>query len=802
MNGIEMVKLTRITVPTVAPVEDANIVRHYAIQKAAWIWHPELGVADPAMLLFRNRFSVQRRQTFVLHVSGDQRYELFLGDQCLSCGPDRSDLWHWSFASYRITLDPGCYTMTAKVWWIGDKAPQAQVTHRGGFILAAKGSLAASLDTGTGAWQVAACPGWSYARKYQCQQYHDVGPAFEVDGRELYRSPPAFKKAVIVIPPVATNKCGVVSPGWQLSPSPLPDQLSQVRSPGNIRAVAVRNELGVLQPGDLASPEIPRWQQLLTGGTVRVPAQTTCFVLWDLDEYYCGYEQLEVDQGRDARISLEWAESLFESTPVDTGSWPKGNRNEVLGKTFVGFGLHVTADGGRRRNYRAPWWHAGRYLLLTVRTEDQPLTIRQMGFRETRYPLENHSHFASSDPAADTIIPLAVRGLQMCSHETFVDCPFYEQMMYVGDTRLQMLITNITTADDRLVRRGIELFDGSRWKTGFVAERYPSRDYQSSLTFAMIWVLMLNDFALWRNDPAWVKARLVGLRAQFIHFQPLVGADGLLHGLPGWPFVDWVPEWDFANPPEVKAGRPSSIVNLLFLYSLQKAAELEDWHGAPEYAALFRRSATTTAAAVKRLFWKKERALIADDAAGKHYSEHAQCLGILTGLLSPRAEQRCFQALLTTPNLARTTVYFSFYLLEVFHRFGRGDLIRKKLDDWNALVKQGFRTPVEAPGLSRSDCHAWGSHPLFHMHASLAGVRPAAPGFQHVRIAPSPGGLEDLNSRMPHPNGFIETRLHFESETARCLARITLPPRVTGELVWHGRKYPLAAGKETQVRTK
>ena len=37
----------------------------------------------------------------------------------------------------------------------------------------------------------------------------------------------------------------------------------------------------------------------------------------------------------------------------------------------------------------------------------------------------------------------------MCAHETYMDCPYYEQMMYVGDTRLEVLTTYAISRDDR-----------------------------------------------------------------------------------------------------------------------------------------------------------------------------------------------------------------------------------------------------------------------------------------------------------------------------------------------------------------
>ena len=190
----------------------------------------------------------------------------------------------------------------------------------------------------------------------------------------------------------------------------------------------------------------------------------------------------------------------------------KGNRDEVQGKVFIGFGDRFLNDGSEKKTYRSTWWRSGRYIRLYVETNDHPLKIDDIHIIETRYPLENEGTFRSSDAALDAVIPLAVRGIQMCSHETFMDCPYYEQMMYVGDTRMEILTTYTMTRDERLIRRAIELFDWSRWISGFVAERYPSSPYQQCLPFSMLWVGMLRDYAYWRDDPEWVKRRMIGMR--------------------------------------------------------------------------------------------------------------------------------------------------------------------------------------------------------------------------------------------------------------------------------------------------
>jgi hypothetical protein len=118
-----------------------------------------------------------------------------------------------------------------------------------------------------------------------------------------------------------------------------------------------------------------------------------------------------------------------------------------------------------------------------------------------------------------------------------------------------------------------------------------------------------------------------------------------------------------------------------------------------------------------------------------------------------------------------------------------GDRVVAMMEFWKKLVLQGCRTPVEAPEPSRSDCHAWSSHPLFHLHASVAGIRPDAPGFARVRIAPQPGPLRHVASTLPHPAGMVSLTLDRLNDGWR--AAIALPKGIPGVFVWGGREYPV-----------
>ena len=795
------------TLPTVQKVflpqrlhsGNTGIKKVQPIDDAAWIWHPEItanssavahadvfigGWREPALFRFRRKFEAAASPVRI-HVSADERFELFLDGKRIARGPDRSDVKHWCYATYDLRPTPGNHRLEALVWSIGPYAPVAQLSWRGGFILKADGDYDRQLTTGKAPWEVAKLDGYEFTRGESFGggaqlTAHDCGPQWKQGD---------YVQAQVVRGPVKSSAYGETAPGWKLFPTRLPDQLDRELTTGHAVALG-KGGLGkddVVNVEQAQNPDLPKWQALIDGrDQVVVPANTEEFLLWDLGDYYCAYPECEVSGGDGAKLTWSWAESLY--LPKSNA---KGRRDEFIGKTFRGMTDTFLPGGDAHQKFSTLWWRAGRWCVLSIKTQAEPLTIHRLVLDESRYPYKLESRFDDGDPQLPGVITLATRGIQMCSHETYMDCPFYEQLMYDGDTRLELLTTYAMTRDDRLARRAIELLDFSRRDSGFVKERYPSYLEQHSSTFSLIWALMLNDYAYWHNDPNFVRARAIGLRSMLAQFEPYENRDGLLEDLPGWPFMDWVPGWRDGNAPDGVHGI-SCLNNLLYVYALQKSAEVEDYLGEPLLAQRLRDKAARTAIAVREKFWDASRGLMADNPAHTEFSEHCQCLALLTDTLTGSQAQRCFDQLLSAPDLKRTTIYFSFYLMETWQKFGRGDLILKRLDFWKDLVKQGLKTPVEQPGETRSDCHAWGSHPLFHLHASIAGIRPASPGFRTVRIAPEPGGLPKIVSRTPHPDGFISLNLTFQD--SHCQGTVELPQGITGVFVWQSREQKLNGG--------
>ena len=741
--------------------------RGYPIERAAWIGPAQSDPEQPACLLFRLDFMLDETLDTVLWVSADQRYALFLDGRLVSRGPDRSDLAHWSFSALPVRLSRGRHVLLADVVFWGSFAPGGQLGLRPGFLLHSSGKLEGRLDTGTADWRCAVRRDIVF-RPGLPDVYHVVGPAVTVDAKKFHQSPEWRRPAVIER--YRDNDYGIFGAKHTLVPAEMPEQKQEFFCGGRIRALNSARDEQVFfereEPGDLCRLY------------AEVPGETQLNVLWDLEDYFCAYPLVETEGGAGASVEMLWAESLFEAP--GTGNAPKGNRDEIAGKWFYGFGDCFLPSGGKDR-FTVPWWRAGRYILIRIRTGKHPCRITSVTLETTGYPFESLSRFELPGVALAKVVAAGKRSLQMCAHETLMDCPYYEQMMYVADSRLELLSLYADSRDSRLPERVIELFDWSRHRANFVLERYPAREEKLSLTFAAIWILMLRDFLYYRFHPEFLRLRLPGMRSMLEYLICFIGEDGLLRELPGWSFVDWVPDWPKGVPPRNASGS-SCLENLHAIYALQAAAELESALGEPVMAQRWLRYAEQLQCAVRKCFWSERRALFSDDG-GDAFSEHAQALAILTETFP---EGRAFD--FKTEGLTRCSLYFRFYLWEAYKKIEQGTRVLQGIHSLNELILNGFKTMPECLNATRSDCHAWSSHLLFHLIATVAGIRPDDFGFRKVRIAPV---CDTLTCCAAHPAGKIRLELRSSHGV------VELPSGVTGKLCLHHETIPLNSGRNT-----
>src|SRR5699024_1452275 len=117
------------------------------------------------------------------------------------------------------------------------------------------------------------------------------------------------------------------------------------------------------------------------------------------------------------------------------------------------------------------------------------LTILPQPYIETAYPLGEPKCPEGLTPEQQKLYEVAFRTLQLCAHDTYEDCPYYEQLQYACDTRLEILFTYASTGNTRLAAHAIDLFASSLQPNGFTQARFPSREDQIIPVFSLYFIL-------------------------------------------------------------------------------------------------------------------------------------------------------------------------------------------------------------------------------------------------------------------------------------------------------------------------
>jgi alpha-L-rhamnosidase len=758
--------------------------------KAQWITSPGAPQRDSVVLHFRKVIEVpQVPEHFVVNISADSLFILDVNQREVGRGPARGDLAHWKYEIYDLAafLHPGRNEIAATVWSLG-VSTGAQISDRTGFVLSGDSPEADVANTDN-SWEVEQDNGVQFLPTPPEIQgaYFVAEPAERIDGasfdwswNDTASSRGKWENAAPIGNAISRGSV-LQNNNWQLIPDSLPPMQMEVSPAGRV----------VRATGMQSPTKFP-------GATLEIPAHAMVSLLVDESHLTTAYPELTVSGGSKSTIRLTYTEALVDGNGV------KGNRNEIEGKHIVGIYDEFLPDGSEKRPFMPLSWRTWRYLQIDVSTADQPLRIEKLRSWFTAFPFEERASFQSDDPVLSQIWQIGWRTARLDAHDTYMDTPYWERMQYIGDTRIQALISYAVAGDDRLARQAIQAFNDSRISEGITRSRYPSSVTQIIPTFSLLWIGMVHDFWQYRGDVKFVKAQISGTRTVLDWFIDRQRADGLLGNISWWPFVDWGKDFAFGMPPEDADGG-SSPITLQYIEALRYGEELESAFGDPARAQRYREADKKAVNAIRKLCWNNTFSLIADTPAQEHYSQHANILGIWLDVIPQGHQKEILSRILSVsdpgftasgpvPDMTTATYYFRFYLARALEHAGMGDRYLDLLKPWREMVALGLTTWAEQPEPTRSDSHAWSAHPNYDFLTIVAGIRPKAPGFSTVHIEPHLGQLRSASAIMPTPKGVVE--VNCAAKGSGVIAEINLPSGTSGELIWNGKTLRLHSGHQ------
>lgn len=762
---------------------------HYEVRR----FRRSLHVTDP---------SVQR---LIVHASADSRYVLYLNGQTVLRGPAKGDVRHHFFESADLSehLLPGENVLSALVMDYSTVAtyppelgaPTSIMTMSGGLLVQARlidsnDSVVENISTDQ-RWSVSI----DRSYRFQAEQNRYGGFVGYFEDVDFAKVPVGWR-----LPGFAEDK------SWErateLYPALRYEEILDYQSPyGLMPRMIPQLELlegqrftDLFLHGGADAPSA--WEALVSrSGNVAIPPRSSEAVVLDAGALQSGYPRLRFSGGMDATIRLTYAEALRISWDTEGAevlgkpeffanlSW--NYADETSGWTFDRRGTvtgwcDIVRPSGEATEYSPFHWRTFRYILVEIQTADETISLHDLRYDYTGYPYRLDATFSSSEPAYDKFWEISNRTLQLCSHETFEDCPYYEQMQYTGDAVITSQLAMAIAGDYDLTRQTLYHFDWSRLPEGVTQSRYPSREQQVIPSWALHWISMVKNYYMYSGDRETIAAMRRGVLSVLEWFRDQCDVTELPARIPFWNNVDWCPWWDRGQPPGWESG-PTCVISSQFVHGLREAAWIEEQVGHKGRAEELRAEAEERAKAVHRTFWDGSDGLYRDNVVDRKVSQYGQAWAIYSGVASHEQYNVLSKRFPHDSELAPVSFFGTYYVILALRQMGADSLIPPLLDPWHEMAESGLSTWAEETAYWRSLCHVWSAHPSLLFLNTVVGLLPTVPGCRQVTVAPHPLGISHAEGSICTPHG--QARATWSIVDSEFLLRVELPPGVSGRAV-------------------
>jgi alpha-L-rhamnosidase len=763
---------------------------------AQWISHPELAMSEHAVVHFRKSFEIEKvPDTFLIHVSADNHYRLFLNGRYLNRGPARGDINHWFYESIDIApyLNSGKNVLAAEVINWGPKRSFTYFSQITSFLVQGNSKNEELVNTLGGKWK-------SYHNKAYSPQIVDwifdktsidfglyvCNPTDRIDGHKY---------------PWGWEKTDFDDTKWPAAVWADNSGTRNTQHAGGILygsgKTLVPRVTGILyerkeQLGKIIKISgAEKNESFLNSKTWTVPPHAKISLIIDQTYETIGYPELNLSAGKDATIRLMYAENM-----IYKNKGPKGDRSDFENKYLVGIKDYFTSDGGENRVFRPSYLRPFRFIQVDIETQDQALLLHDFYNILCTAPIKLEASFETDNSKLNRLMPMGWRTASICAQDILMSDAAYEQMQYTGDSRVHNLSLLSLSGDDRLTRNFLTQINQSRIPDGLTYACYPNAFHLIIPSYSLIWIDQVYDYLMWKDDPNFIKSFDLGIQSVLHWYENRLKPNYLLGNIPWWPALAWPKHYTNGIPPGISNG--NSLYSLHYAYTLRHAAAIYSYLQKPELAQKYQNQADKICFSVNK-YCKRKDGFYKENPEIDSVSQITNIMAILAGAVKGSEAKILMKKLLEPKDgLGQVDIFLHLYLFEALNKTGLQSYFSSELSEWQLMADRNMSTFAEVPlewgeENQRSECHPWSTAPNHFFFRTLCGINPLSPGHKKIEIKPIFSEINSIKAVYPHHLGKLQ--LQLKKESTRLTGSITVPKGMKTELVWNGKKTFLKSGK-------
>ncbi|MFN8140263.1 MAG: alpha-L-rhamnosidase C-terminal domain-containing protein [Fimbriimonadales bacterium] len=509
-----------------------------------------------------------------------------------------------------------------------------------------------------------------------------------------------------------------------------------------------------------------KWPFAKTAYAAPSPEGSRMQATFDFGSMTVGYWEVECETSAEVgTLHLNGFESFQEGEP--DFAWEMANTMEIA----VPRGRHSFGSMLRR---------GGRFVLA----QSADVTVTAVRCHESTYPSKLAAEFECSDDRLNKIFDMCALTLRLCSEDTFVDCPTYEQTYWVGDSRVECLTNYTLYGDYELCKRCLRLAAGSLRRSEMVESHVPSGWPIVIPAWSALWAMACADTMDFIGDEQFLSDVHPALVKQLDAFENHIDARGLF-SIDAWNLTDWS---GMDQPDRGVTTANQAWINLATKATKRVCERFGDLQNSARCDAIVSRLMTGT----NEHLWKSDRDAFVDcvdpdtGELSAKLSIQTQCLMALSGIAEGERLERCHRLVSGTDAsdgfVQVGTPYFMFFVFELLDRMGKyQQIVNLSREKWGIMLDAGSTTCWEVfPGYmpggrnTRSYCHAWSTAPAHFLIRNQLGIRPLSP--TKYLFDPKPGGLTFC--RGAHPTPFGPIFVEWEIVDGKMKHRIEKPDKV------------------------